>query len=67
MSVQWAPWHRYKDALDAGGDIPEGVEPVARESGEVRPKIVVDSREPVPRDSYIYKWMCEKHGVGSKG
>ena len=23
--VQWAPWRRYKDAVEADGDLPEGV------------------------------------------
>ena len=23
--VKWAPWRRYKDAVDADGDLPEGV------------------------------------------
>ena len=23
--VQWAPWHRYKDAAGSDGDVPEGV------------------------------------------
>ena len=30
--VRWAPWHRYKDALDADGDLPEGVEAKEREN-----------------------------------
>ena len=56
--VQWAPWHRYKDAGDMDGDIPEGVEaPEVKEEGG-RPKLVVESRDPVPRDFYISKWMA---------
>ena len=33
--VKWAPWHRYRDAEDADGDIPEGVleEESAKASG----------------------------------
>ena len=53
--VQWAPWHRYKDADDMDGEIPEGVEAPGDKEGEVRPKIVIESRDPVPWDFYISK------------
>ena len=23
--IQWAPWHKYRGAQDAAGDVPEGV------------------------------------------
>ena len=30
--VKWAPWRRYKNAVDADGDLPEGV-PVEEQKG----------------------------------
>ena len=31
--VQWAPWHRYTDAADVDGEVPEGVEAEELKSG----------------------------------
>ena len=63
--VVWAPWHRYKGALDADGDLPEGVPVEEREApvGRSGEKIVfIKTRETPPRDFFISKKDCEKHG-----
>lgn len=64
--VCWAPWNRYRDAVDADGDVPEGV-PTQDEEKEDRGEgkertVCVDVREKVPRDFYISKKDAERHG-----
>ena len=49
--IEWVPWHRYKDAGDADGDIPEDApveeaEPIQR-SGDA--PVFVETKEKVPR------------------
>ena len=62
--VKWAPWRKYKDAIDADGDLPEGV-PVEERSSpeEARPDrvVFVDTRERAPRQFYITMKDLEKH------
>ena len=57
-SLKWVirfPWNRYKDALDADGDLPEGVP--ARDVPEGQkasgPQIIIETKEKAPRDFYI--------------
>ncbi len=62
--VDRVPWNRYRDAIDADGDLPEGVpaeEIRQREETGDRP-IVIQTRKMAPRDSYIKKDDAEKHG-----
>jgi hypothetical protein len=63
--VKWAPWHRYKDAPDADGDLPEGVPAEERRSEAPAGErvIVVDTRAKAPREFYISKEDVEKHGA----
>ena len=64
--VCWAPWHRFRGDELADGEVPEGVpevdvpskEPVVREEGP----IIIQTREKAPREFYISKEDCEKHG-----
>ena len=70
--VKWAPWHRYKDALDADGDLPEGVEAKEREelgSGSVGKTVYVETSDRPPRAFKITHDDIRKHGVtrGRKG
>ena len=66
--VTWitrAPWNRYKDAVDADGDLPEGVPAVeARpvDTGIGGKTIFVETRARAPRDFHIRKEDAEKHG-----
>ena len=69
--IKWVPWHRYKDARDSDGDVPEGVkeERSPREGeGQGAPGggvVFVPVGEKVPRDVYISKKDAEKHGYTS--
>jgi len=63
--VKWAPWHRYKDADDADGEVPEGVPAVDSEerlenSGERL--VFIETRERAPREFFIKQEDCEKYG-----
>ena len=66
--VKWVtrtPWNRYKDAVDADGDLPEGVPQVEAKPLEMRPGselVIVETRSKVPREFYIRKEDADKHG-----
>ena len=66
--MRWAPWHRYKDAEDVDGDIPEGVPVEERNAGDSaapsgdKPPIIIETKNVPPRDFYISKKDAEKHG-----
>ena len=63
--VQWVPWNRYRDAPDADGDLPEGVpvvEPREIQSDLGSRPIIIETRERAPREFYIRREDCEKHG-----
>ena len=62
--IRWAPWHRYKDARDADGDVPEGVPAEERIKSEAAGSgsTVVVVRSPIPRDFQIAKKDAEKFG-----
>ena len=65
--VRHVPWNKYKDDVDADGDIPEDNFKDAQARGnsqEVRndPAVVIRTREVAPRDFYIKKQDAEKHG-----
>ena len=62
--VKWAPWRRYKDAVEADGDLPEGVPAEEREiEGPSQKGVVfVKTNRLVPRKFYISKKDAEKHG-----
>ena len=53
--VQWAPWHRYKDADDVDGEVPEGVDAEEVKEGVAPTKIVLETRKAIPRDVFISK------------
>ena len=65
--VQWVPWHRYKGAEDADGEIPEGVPVEERltSGGQVDggvPKVIIKTREKAPRDFGITIEDARKYG-----
>ena len=60
--VKWAPWHRYKDPEDLDGEVPEGVSAGDVPEGSGPVKVVVDIRQPIPKDFFISKNDAEKHG-----
>ena len=62
--VKWAPWNRYKDAVDADGDIPEGitVEERAPNAGIPDRVVYIETRDKAPREFYISQKDVEKHG-----
>ena len=53
--IKWAPWRRYKDAVEADGDLPEGVPVEEREpEGPTQKGVVfVKTKRLVPRKFYI--------------
>ena len=55
--VKWAPWRRYKDAVEADGDLPEGVPAGEQRRNEDQPGrlVVVDTRERAPGELYTAK------------
>ena len=63
--VCWAPWRKYKDALDADGEVPEGVpsEEGKEGDGEER-KVIVNTGEKVLGEFFISQKDVdvEKHG-----
>ena len=66
-SLKWVnrvPWHRYKDAGDADGDVLEGVEAEERpERPDDAAKVVfIETKERAQREFYIRKADAEKHG-----
>ena len=42
--VQWAPWKRYKDAVEADGDLPEGVPVEERMGAQDKGIIMIETR-----------------------
>ncbi len=62
--VDRVPWNRYKDAIDADGELPEGVpaEEVRQEEGIGNRPMVIQTKNTAPRDFYIKKEDAEKHG-----
>ena len=66
--VKHAPWNRYPGAADADGEIPED-KLVEAASGSAGPllggaagRVVINVRQPRPRDFHIRKEDAEKHG-----
>ena len=61
--VKWAPWRRYKDAVEADGDLLQGVpaEEVI-EARNNRGTVIIETRKRAPRDFYISKEDAEKYG-----
>ena len=53
--VNWAPWNRYKDAVDVDGEIPEGITVDARAPGTgIQDRVVyIETRDKAPREFYI--------------
>ena len=65
--VKWVtrvPWNRYKDAIDADGEVPEGVPEEERKSDKNGPEnfVFVETKKKPPREFYIRKEDAEKHG-----
>ena len=62
--VKWAPWHKYRGAEDADGDVPEGVPAEEKEvsSGSGDKVVYVPTKEKIPRDFYISKKDAERFG-----
>ena len=61
---QRAPWRKYKDAVDADGDVPEGVPAEDLKRNEAKPGglVFVNTKESTPREFYINKADADKHG-----
>ena len=62
--VQWAPWHRYKNAEENDGELPEGVpvdEEIKEEVKKEKVKIIQTKRRP-PNDFPIGIKDAEDHG-----
>jgi len=60
--IQWAPWRKYKDVVEADGDLPEGVpaeELIEAKNAGTR---IIETRERAPREFYISKKNAEDHG-----
>ena len=57
--VKWAPWRRYKDAVDADGDLPEGVPAEDLKRNEDKPGglVFVNTRESAPESFTLTKRM----------
>ena len=55
--VRWAPWRRYKDAEDADGDLPEGVEIAeeVKEDNKTPAPVYIETKNTPPRDFFISK------------
>ena len=63
--VKHVPWNKSGEDPDADGELPEEVEaPAAVEAGVKEPArvIVVNTREPAPKEFYIKKRDVEAHG-----
>ncbi len=65
--VRWvkrAPWNRYKGDEFADGEVPEEVVPeiLKPTSGGGEKVVFVETRKKVPREFWIGKEDCEKHG-----
>jgi hypothetical protein len=65
--VKHAPWNRYPGATDADGEIPE--DKLVEASGSTGPllggaagRVMINVRQPPPREFYIRKEDGEKHG-----
>ena len=43
--AQWAPWRRYKDAVEADGDLPEGVPVEERMRAQDKGIIMKETRQ----------------------
>ena len=59
--IRWAPWRRYKDAVEADGDLPEGV-PAEEiiEAKNNRGTVIIETKARAPREFYISKKDIEK-------
>ncbi len=66
--IRWAPWRRYKDAVEADGDLPEGV-PAEEiiEAKNNRGTVIIETRERAPREFYISKKDAEKYKIYTRG
>ena len=51
--VQFAPWRRYKDAVEADGDLPEGGPVEERVEAQNRGTVMIETRQRAPRVLYI--------------
>ena len=62
--VDRVPWNRYKEALDADGDVPEDLIVDARPLGlgDNSQIVSIETKSKVPREFYIQKEDLEEHG-----
>ena len=62
--VKWAPWRKYRDAVDADGDLLEGVpeEELGRKEDRPGALVFVNTKESAPREFCINKNDADKHG-----
>ena len=63
--VKWTPWRRYKDAVEADGDLPEGVPAEERETEGPSQKgaVFVKTNRPVQGNSTFLRRMLKSMGV----
>ena len=61
--VKWTPWNRSKDAVDADGDIPEGitVDESAPRAGIPDMVVYLETKDKAPREFYTSHKDVEKH------
>ena len=61
--IMWAPWKRYKDAVEADGDLPEGV-PAEEiiEAKNNRGTVIIETKARAPREFYISQKNANDHG-----
>ena len=58
--VRWAPWHRYKDAADADGDVPEGVpEDEKEQSSGSKERVVVPEVNLVKKGKHFKNFLFD--------
>ena len=60
--IQWAPWRRYKDAVEADGDLPEGVPAEELIEAKNRGTRIIETRKRAPREFYISKKNADDYG-----
>ena len=61
--VTGVPWNRYKDAMDADGDLPEAVEPREPDRNQRDRIVLVETKAKVPREFYMKKEDLDKHKI----
>ena len=64
--VQLAPWMKCKDAVEADGDLPEGVPVEERVEAQNRGTVIIETRQRAPREFYSTLPDAKKYGYTSR-